>query len=78
CESLCHPAFVYLAAIYAGSHDRGTVLGVFQMGNSIGRSLFPIIHGRIFDYNWRLCYLIASLYPIIGFVLVSLCPFRLT
>ncbi|GIQ83999.1 major facilitator superfamily protein [Kipferlia bialata] len=78
CESLVHPAYVYLGAIYGGTHDRGSVLGSFQLGNSLGRSILSIVHGFIFDYSWRLSYSIAAVYPIVAAFLMYMCPFQLT
>ncbi|GIQ83264.1 major facilitator superfamily protein [Kipferlia bialata] len=77
-ESLGHPSYIYLGATYASTHDRGSVLGAFQIGNSIGRSVLSIVHGFIFDYSWRLCLLLAAVYPCIAAWLMYMCPFSLT
>ncbi|GIQ87569.1 hypothetical protein KIPB_009635, partial [Kipferlia bialata] len=77
-EAIAHPAFVYLASIYGSSFDRGSVLGTFQLGNSIGRSVFSIVHGYIFDYSFKLCYGLTAIYPGVAILLVALCPFKFT
>ncbi|KAH0572010.1 MFS and transmembrane domain-containing protein [Spironucleus salmonicida] len=49
----CDAIFLQLVSMYTTPQNRGCVMGVFQVGNSIGRSLSGVITGQMQVYNLR-------------------------
>ncbi|KAH0571096.1 Major facilitator superfamily protein [Spironucleus salmonicida] len=49
----CDSIFLQLASMYTVPQNRGQVMGVFQIGNSIGRIISGAITGAMYDYNYR-------------------------
>ncbi|GCA63659.1 hypothetical protein KIPB_011156, partial [Kipferlia bialata] len=43
------------------------MLGLFQIGNSLGRSIFSLIQGYLYDWNLDASFFLAMVWPTIGF-----------
>ncbi|ESU35531.1 Transporter, MFS superfamily [Giardia duodenalis] len=51
--SLGDALFIQFATLYTTPKNRGTLLGLFQIGNSIGRFGGALIGGELYNWNWR-------------------------
>ena len=49
----CDSIFLQLVSMYTVPQNRGQTLGIFQIGNSIGRTLSGLLTGIFYDYNIR-------------------------
>ncbi|GIQ84354.1 major facilitator superfamily protein, partial [Kipferlia bialata] len=70
-EGLDHPSFIQLCSEWASPEDRGMMLGLFQIGNSLGRSVFSLLQGYLYDWNYTASYFIAMAWPLIGYVCIA-------
>ncbi|GIQ81129.1 tetracycline resistance protein, TetA/multidrug resistance protein MdtG, partial [Kipferlia bialata] len=73
-DGLAHPAFLFLCSEWASPKDRGMMLGLFQIGNSLGRSVFSLLQGYLYEWDLQASFVIAYIWPLIGF----LCTFFVT
>ncbi|GIQ90905.1 major facilitator superfamily protein, partial [Kipferlia bialata] len=71
-ESLDHPTYIHLCSEWATPQDRGMMLGLFQVGNSLGRSIFSIFQGYLYDWNLQTSWFLAMVWPTIGFMCILL------
>ncbi|GIQ91716.1 hypothetical protein KIPB_015090, partial [Kipferlia bialata] len=62
------PDPIHLCSEWSTPQDRGMMLGLFQIGNSVGRSLFTIIQGFLYDWNFHASWFVAYLWPALGFI----------
>ncbi|GIQ83299.1 major facilitator superfamily protein, partial [Kipferlia bialata] len=67
-DGLAHPSFLHFCSEWSSPEDRGMMLGLFQIGNSLGRSVFMLVQGYIFDWDNHVSWVIALIYPVIGII----------
>ncbi|GIQ85423.1 major facilitator superfamily protein [Kipferlia bialata] len=67
-DGFAHPSFIHLCSEWASPEDRGMMLGVFQIGNSLGRSVFSMLQGYLYDANITFSFLFALVWPVSGFI----------
>ncbi|GKT36282.1 Major facilitator superfamily like protein [Aduncisulcus paluster] len=48
-EACAHPAFLYMLSLFSLPSNRGSVTGISQIGNSIGRAIPTLLIGFTFD-----------------------------
>eukprot|EP00768_Dysnectes_brevis_P007207 gnl/Dysnectes_brevis/59_a74_8131.p1 GENE.gnl/Dysnectes_brevis/59_a74_8131~~gnl/Dysnectes_brevis/59_a74_8131.p1 ORF type:complete len:648 (+),score=248.35 gnl/Dysnectes_brevis/59_a74_8131:75-2018(+) len=68
-DSFAHPSYLSMCSLFATPQNRGSILGISQFGNSIGRSVPTIIMGYLFGWNNSASFLISLVYPIVAFIL---------
>lgn len=51
--SLGDALFIQFATLYTTPKNRGTLLGIFQIGNSIGRFGGSLMGGELYNWSWR-------------------------
>lgn len=64
--------FIQFASIYATPQNRGTLLGVFQIGNSVGRIIAALISGVLYDWSWRDGSFLFTVFGSVSLILLSL------
>ncbi|ESU38395.1 Transporter, MFS superfamily [Giardia duodenalis] len=65
---------VQFATLYTTPQNRGTLMGLFQIGNSIGRFGAALMAGELYNWNWRNGSLLFMLYGSVS--LIFLCFVR--
>ncbi len=66
--------FVQFATLYTTPKNRGTLMGLFQIGNSVGRFGGALMAGELYNWNWRNGSLLFMLYGSVS--LIFLCFVR--
>jgi len=63
--------FIQFASIYATPQNRGTLLGVFQIGNSLGRIIGALVSGVMYDWSWRDASFLFTVFGAASLILLS-------
>ncbi|GIQ80308.1 major facilitator, sugar transporter-like [Kipferlia bialata] len=71
-DGLANPNFIALCSEWSSPEDRGMMLGLFQIGNSLGRSIFSLALGYLYDWNPHASWFIALSWPVIGVIVTAL------
>eukprot|EP00768_Dysnectes_brevis_P008920 gnl/Dysnectes_brevis/846_a934_2902.p1 GENE.gnl/Dysnectes_brevis/846_a934_2902~~gnl/Dysnectes_brevis/846_a934_2902.p1 ORF type:complete len:661 (+),score=272.56 gnl/Dysnectes_brevis/846_a934_2902:57-2039(+) len=53
------------------SHNRGTVMGIFLVGNSLSRAGFSRIAGTLFQWNWKGALTIFAIFPMLSITFLT-------
>eukprot|EP00768_Dysnectes_brevis_P004410 gnl/Dysnectes_brevis/3171_a3955_658.p1 GENE.gnl/Dysnectes_brevis/3171_a3955_658~~gnl/Dysnectes_brevis/3171_a3955_658.p1 ORF type:complete len:727 (-),score=218.99 gnl/Dysnectes_brevis/3171_a3955_658:127-2307(-) len=70
-DTVASPAYLAMMSLFTTPKNRGRLLSVGQIGNSVARSIPTLIAGRLFDWSSLLTYILLFVYPVTATVLTA-------